>query len=428
MASGKQSMREILDRYRPDTSSYEQLREQLHSNPELSTIEENTASLIVSHLHSLEVYTIHSSIGGHGVVAVLRNGPGKNLLLRADMDALPIREETGLPFASTITQTDPADGKRKPVMHACGHDLHVASLLGAASFFASTQNVGIWAGTIILLFQPAEERATGAQAMLDDGLYKRIGVIPDLLLAQHVGPLRAGFVGIRSGPIMTASDSLKITLFGRGAHGSMPDQAVDPVLLAAHVVLRLQEIVSRELKPGVDFAIVTVGSLSAGDAENVISDRAELKLNIRTLEVNVREKVLKSVERIVRAECSASGSPKEPEFKEISRFPPTINDVEIVEKLRRSFGEAFDDFNGDCERWNASEDFSLLATQIGKPYAYWVVGCIDQATWDKSNGEGIPGNHSPLFTPVTQPTLTTSIDALCAGALAFMSVQVINDL
>ena len=422
MTVHKPSFRDILRRHRPNPAPYEKIREQLHSRPELSTLEEHTASIIANHLDSLNAFTINVGVGGHGVVAVLKNGPGETVLLRADIDALPIREQTSFPFASTVTQIDPADGVRKPVMHACGHDIHAASLLGAAEFFASTRCTGIWTGTLILLFQPAEERGTGAQAMLDDGLYTRLDIPePDVLLAQHVGRSRAGHVGIKSGAIFTASDSFKITLFGKGGHGAAPDTAIDPIVLAAHVILRLQEIVSRELKPGVEFAVVTIGSLHAGDVENVIPEHAELKVNVRTVDQDVREKVLKSMRRIVKAECDASGSTREPEFQQISRFPPTANNAELVGKLCESFGEALDDFDPNCARDNASEDFSLLAADIGKPYAYWLIGGIDPGLWDDSNGKDIAGNHSSFFAPVSQPTISTCIDALCIGALTFMA-------
>ena len=227
-------------------------------------------------------------------------------------------------------------------------------------------------------------------------------------------------MGIRPGAFFTASDSFKITLYGKGGHGSTPDVTVDPVVLASHVVLRLQEIVSRELKPGVEFAVVTVGSIHAGDAENVIPDRAELKVNIRTVDQGVRKKVLESVRRIVKAECTASRSPREADYDEISRFPPTINDSHIVKKLSESFSEVFDDFDPQQPLNSASEDFSLLATSIGKPYAYWVVGGIDPERWDKANGEGFAGNHSPFFAPDSKPTISHCIDALCVGALTFL--------
>ena len=242
----------------PNLSSYEVLYKKFHSHPELSLQERETASTVASHLESLEAgYELCTSIGGHGLVGVLRNGPGPTVLLRADMDGLPILELTGLPYASNVTMKDIADGVEKPVMHACGHDMHITCLLAAAEHLAHIKYA--WSGTLIVLFQPNEERAAGAQAMVDDGLYEKIP-IPDYVLGQHVLPLRAGRVGNRKGVIMGAADSFKVTVWGRGGHGSMPHRSVDPVVLAANVVLRLQGIVSREVNPS-EMAVVTVGSV-----------------------------------------------------------------------------------------------------------------------------------------------------------------------
>lgn len=289
---------------KPDLTSYEALYKHFHSHPELSLQERETASTIASHLESLRAgYELCTSIGGHGLVGVLKNGPGSTVLLRADMDGLPVLELTGLPYASKITMKDVADGIEKPVMHACGHDMHITCLLAAAEHLSRIKHA--WSGTLIVLFQPNEERAAGAQAMIDDGLYYDKIPTPDYVLGQHVLPLRAGRVGNRKGVIMGAADSFKITLFGRGGHGSMPHRSVDPVVLAANVVLRLQTIVSREIDPS-DMAVVTVGSVQAGSTENVIADHAILKVNIRTTSSETRDRVLAAMRRIVKAECEAS--------------------------------------------------------------------------------------------------------------------------
>ena len=246
-------------------------------------------------------------IGQTGVVGLLRNGEGPTVMLRADMDALPVREQTGLPYASTQTATD-STGKTVPVMHACGHDMHVTWLIGAATLLAQTRDT--WKGTLMPVFQPAEETGTGAQAMVDGGLLTRFPK-PDVVLGQHVMVGPAGSIGSRAGVITSAADSLQIRMFGRGAHGSMPQASVDPVVMAAATVLRLQTIVSRELAAS-DAAVVTVGSLQAGDKENVIPDEAVIKLNVRTFNEDVRTRVLAAITRIVNAEAAASGAPKTP--------------------------------------------------------------------------------------------------------------------
>ena len=409
----------------PDLEQYENLYKHFHSHPELSLQETQTASTIASHLESLGAgYELHTSIGGNGLAGVLRNGSGPTVLLRADIDALPVLEKTDLPYASKVTMKDVADGIEKPVMHACGHDMHITCLLAAAEELARTNIKSLWKGTLIVLFQPNEERAGGAQAMVNDGLYDKIPV-PDVVLGQHVMPLPAGRVGNRQGRIMGAADSFKVTLFGRGGHGSMPHRCIDPVVLAANVVLRLQNIVSREVDPA-DAAVVTVGSVQAGSAENVIEDKAVLKINTRTTSSATREKVLASVRRIIKAECEASNSPKEPNIEATSSFPLTINDEDIASRLASSFTECFGEaFEPDTDPTNGSEDVSILATSKGRPYNFWFFGGTDPDLWDRAQREGrtfedVPVNHSPFFAPVIQPTMTVGIRALCVGALTFL--------
>lgn len=267
---------------------------QLHRQPELSSQEHHTAQQIEAALSSFDVEV--QRIGGTGVVAIIRNGSGPTVLARADTDALPVTEQTGLEYASEI----------EGVMHACGHDMHVATLLGATEVLA--KNKKSWSGTYIGLFQPAEETGQGAQAMVDDGLADSIPT-PDVAFAQHVMPTEAGTIGTSPGPVLSAGDSLKITVYGRGAHGSMPHNSVDPVVLASSIVMRLQTIVSREIEPG-EFAVLTVGALNAGSKSNIIADRAELLVNLRTYDTTVREQLMAAIERIVHAECQASGSPR----------------------------------------------------------------------------------------------------------------------
>ncbi|KAJ5151439.1 uncharacterized protein N7482_010691 [Penicillium canariense] len=418
----QRSASDILRDASIDLTSYEDLYKQFHAHPELSLQEDWTSRTVAAHLAQLNAYEIHTRIGGYGLAGVLKNGEGKTILLRADMDALPVKELTGLPYASSVTMRD-ADGIEKPVMHACGHDMHMTCLLAAAETLAKMQDA--WSGTLIVLFQPNEERGAGAQAMVDDGLYSRIPV-PDYVFGQHVMRMRAGRIGSRPGTIMAAADSLKITVYGRGGHGSLPHQTVDPALLAAHIVVRLQGIVSREVDPS-DLAVVTVGSLQAGQTENIIADRAEIGLDFRTVKLVTREKIITAIQRIVEAECMASGSPRPPEFTPTRRFPPTDNDTQLAAQLAASFEQHFEDFDGDTPRTNVSEDFSTLATCRGLPSCFWLLGGIDPALWDRVHQndnqhptEEIPGNHSARFAPIIQPTMQAGVDALCLAVLTFL--------
>lgn len=414
------NLSDILKSASVDLAPYKDLYKYFHAHPELSLQEEATSQTVAAHLSQFNAYEIHTNIGGYGLACVLRNGDGKTVLLRADMDALPVKELTGLPYASTVRMRD-ADGVEKPVMHACGHDMHMTCLLAAAETLANMQHA--WSGTLIVLFQPNEERGGGAQAMVDDGLYSKIPV-PDYVFGQHVMRMRAGSVGCRPGTIMAAADSLKVTVYGRGGHGSLPHQTVDPALLAAHIVVRLQGIVSREIDPS-DLAVVTVGSLQAGQTENIIADRAEVGLDFRTVKLETRQKILSAVQRIVEAECMASGSPKPPVFTPTRRFPPTVNDEQVASQLAASFAQHFEDFDGDTPRTNVSEDFSTLGTCRGIPCCFWFLGGIDAELWDQavredSHTDEIPGNHSALFAPVIQPTMRAGVDALCLAALTFL--------
>lgn len=392
----------------------------LHEHPELSHQEFETARKVTERLRGFG-YDVHDGIGGTGVVGVLRNGSGPTVLLRADMDALPVEEATGLDYASTVRSTD-ARGDEVPVMHACGHDVHVAALLGAAQLLAEGSEH--WDGTVVALFQPAEETSDGARAMVDDGLAELIPGV-NVALAQHVLPAPAGRVGTAAGPLLSAADSMRVTVFGRGAHGSMPQAAVDPVVLAAMIVVRLQTIVSREVAPG-ESAVLTVGSIQAGSKSNVIPDRAVLQLNIRTYSEQTRTAVLDAIRRIVTAECRASNSPKEPEFELFDRFPLTDNDTAITARVSDAFTTFFGDRCQPLPQQTASEDFSEIPAALGAPYTYWGVGGIDPATYQKAADSGrvdqdIPVNHSPTFAPVVQPTLDTATQALVVAALAWLA-------
>jgi amidohydrolase len=306
-------------------------------------------------------------------------------------------------------------------MHACGHDMHVAWLVGAAAQFAVHRDS--WHGTLMVVFQPAEETAAGAQAMIDDGLFDRFAK-PDVILGQHVMPSSAGLIGSRSGVITSAADSLEIRLFGRGAHGSMPESSVDPVVMAAATVLRLQTIVSREVAPA-QSAVVTVGALQAGTKENVIPDEAVIKLNVRTFDESVRTHVLDAIKRIVDAEAQASGAPKPPEFTSLDHYQLVRNDAEATARVRSAFREHFGDARVvEIPPISASEDFGSFGSEWHVPAVFWTVGGTDPDTYRKATEAGrlseLPTNHNPHFAPVIHPTLETGVETLIIAACAWL--------
>lgn len=319
----------------PIDPSLVDLYKDLHRHPELGFQEQRTVGVVVERLESAG-FDVTTGVGRTGVVGILRNGDGPTIALRADMDALPVCEDTGLDYASTVTATD-ENGKTVPVAHACGHDLHTTCLLGAAAILAS--DTSGWSGTVVVIFQPAEELGAGAQAMVDDGLWDRFPK-PDVVLGQHVSPLPAGKIaGHPPGASYAGSDSLRVRLVGRGAHGSMPEASVDPpIVLAAATVMRLQTVISREI-PSTATAVLTVGSIHAGDAANVIPGEAEIQLNIRSYNETVRGKILDSVERIVRGEAAAAGAPEDPTITEIERFPVVTNDPDALGKTLSAFAD-----------------------------------------------------------------------------------------
>lgn len=382
----------------------------LHTHPELSMQEHATADFIAAELDDLGIENFRC--GGTGVVGVVRNGEGPVVAFRADTDGLPIAEDTGLEYASTATGTL-EDGTEVPVMHGCGHDTHVTSLLTAARELLG--RAGEWSGTLVLVFQPGEETAAGARAMVDDGLWDR-APRPEVVLGQHVMPSRAGSVTISHGTAMAMADALRVTLYGRQSHGSQPQSSIDPIVLGAHVIARLQTIVSRELDPRSP-AVITSGTFHAGLKENIIPDRAVLTLNIRSFEEDVREQVLAAVRRIIAAEAAASNAP-EPLVEEIYTFPRCYNDpgaaARVEAALRAELGE---DNVSVGEPVMGSEDFGHLADSIGVPAVYWMFG-----GFDPDAGEP-PVNHSPFFGPLMEPTLTTGTRAAVAGILAYLGTK-----
>lgn len=395
------------------------LYKDLHRHPELGFQEHRTSQIVAERLARGGVQ-VTSGVGRTGVVGVLENGPGPVALLRADMDALPVAEDTGLDYASTETGTE--DGKTVPVAHACGHDMHITCLLGAVEVLSAATST--WSGTLVVVFQPAEELGAGAQALVDDGLFERFPR-PDVVLGQHVAPLPAGTIAAHPGPAYAASDSLRVHLVGRGAHGSRPESSVDPIVMAADTVLRLQTIVSREI-PSTATAVVTVGSLHAGDAANVIPGTAELQLNIRSYDEHVRETILDRVERIVRGEAATAGAPQEPTITPIERFPVVVNDPAALQKTF----DAFRDWLGadhviDPGAGSGSEDVGILATSAGAPLSYWLLGGADPSlftTGDMTDPalQRVPSNHSPNYAPVLEPTLTLGVTALATATRTWL--------
>lgn len=397
----------------------EALYKDVHSHPELSLQETRTAALAAKRLRTAG-YEVATGIGKTGVVGVLRNGSGPTVMLRADMDALPVQEATGLEYASKVTAVD-RTGATVPVMHACGHDMHVTWLIGAATIMAQARDS--WRGTLVALFQPAEETGEGAQAMVNDHLFSHFPK-PDVILGQHVMSMPAGVLACRSGVITSAGDSFEIRMFGRGAHGSMPEASIDPVVMAASTVLRLQTIVSREIAAA-ESAVLTIGALQAGTKENVIPDEAVLKINVRTYDEGVRKRVLAAIERIVKAEAAASGAPREPEIKPLDRYAAVRNDPNAEQRVVSAFTEHFPGRVRETLPTSASEDFGCFGTAWHVPSVFWFVGGIDQALFDRAQRSGhlgeIPTNHNPRFAPVIHPTLETGVEALIVASRAWLA-------
>lgn len=394
----------------------------LHAHPELSFQETRTAAAVAQHLRRLG-FQVTEDIGGTGVVGVLECGDGPCVLLRADMDGLPVEESTGLAYASRERAVD-RRGEDVPVMHACGHDVHVTCLLGACARLSADRDQ--LSGRVLAVFQPAEELGAGARAMVDDGLFDRFGR-PDVVLGQHVAPLPAGVIGIHAGLAMANSDSLTVTLVGRGGHGSQPQATVDPIVLAAATVMRLQTIVSRETA-ATEAAVVTVGMIHAGTNNNIIPETAELRLIVRTTDGAVRDRTLAAIRRIVAAEAAASGADA-PVVDHTDFFPALLNDDAAVDTVRRAFeGRLGDCTVVDIGTMTGSEDVGVFAEEAGAPCAFWFLGGADP---DLFRGaltlteildvvRGLPVNHSANYAPTTDPTLEVGVQALVTAARAWL--------
>lgn len=376
---------------------------ELHAHPELSGAEARTAERFAARLEG-DGATVTRGVGGHGVVGVLRNGTGPTLMLRAELDALPIGERTGLAYASTVPGT----------MHACGHDLHLASAAGAFALLARSADT--WNGTLLVVGQPAEETLEGAAALLADGLYERFGT-PDVALAQHTAPLPAGSLAHGRGPMMAASAALHVVIHGYGGHAGTPQLTVDPVVTAAATVMRLQTVVSRETAPS-DQVVLTVGSLRAGRLGNVIPDDAELSVTVRAATDQALERAVAAAERIVRAECAASGCLRDPDVTLVSRSPALLPDPAATATVRaaheREFGpHRVTDWPGSM----ATEDFPRFAVD-GVRTAYWMVGTVSPSQWRaaRSAGRPVPPNHSAEFAPDVRTALPAGIAAMATAA------------
>jgi amidohydrolase len=380
----------------------------LHQHPELSSHETETAAKLAKKLRNLG-YEVTEHVGETGLVALLKNGSGPTVMLRTELDALPVEEKTGLPYASTIHAKDDA-GHEVAVMHACGHDVHMASLVGTAKIMAQSKDT--WHGTLMLVGQPAEETISGAKRMLADGFMKRFPKA-DAAIALHVyNSLPAGKVGVISGVYDTNADSIRITLYGKGGHGSAPHTTIDPVVMAARTILALQTIASREVKPG-EMAVVTVGYVQAGTKNNIIPDQAELGLTVRTFKADVRKQILAAITRITKAEAQASGATREPSITHDESTDSVYNDPALTQRLRGVLEATLGKDNVETEEpFTGSEDFSYFTAQ-GIPGFYMSLGGAEPQRLQqaKASGESLPSNHSSLFAPDVEPALRTAMSS-----------------
>ncbi len=381
----------------------------LHAHPELSMAEHRTAAFISEKVTDLGF--VVTPCTDTGLVAVMANGEGPVVAFRADIDALPLPEETGLGYASRTRGILP-DGTDVPVMHACGHDTHITCAIGAATLLA--RHLTAWSGTVIFIFQPAEETAAGAQAMLDDDVWGKAlpaGRTPDVVYSQHVWPGRSGTIDITPGPAMAMADAWKVTVHGRGGHGSRPEATIDPVVLAAHMIVRIQSIVSREIAAQ-SATVVTVATMSAGLKENIISGTAEFTLNVRNLDTGIRDQVLAALRRVIMAEAQASAAP-EPTIEELYTFPLLVNDEALTAEAVEVLGDVLgSDKVSQIPPSMGSEDFGHLPHAIGVPGVYWFFGGLPDDVID--GDDPVPSIHSSLFAPVIEPTLSTGVQAAYA--------------
>lgn len=411
-------IKELVDNHGVKLDWQKDVYQYLHANPELSGFEVNTARTIAERLRGFDC-ELHTGIGGHGIVALFRNGDGPVVLFRADFDALPVKETTDAVYASTRTRIR-ENGVETPIMHACGHDMHTTALLGACAVMDAHRDE--WSGTFIALFQPAEEISVGATAMVNDGLMDLIPT-PDVCFGQHVIAGPAGRILSRPGAALAACDTITITLYGKSAHGSMPHNSIDPTYLAAMIVVRLQGIVGREINPN-DFAVITVGSLISGHTNNTVPGEATLVLNCRFYDDDVKRKTYQAIKRIVHAECQASGCERAPEFRYSNHGELTENDPVVYSHVRYTFDEVFGEESVDAQRWTASEDFSNIPRAFGAPYFFWLVGVTPREQWEAALAEDrledIPVNHAGDFLPDYEPSVRATTSAALSAVLTYL--------
>ncbi len=392
----------------------ETLYRDLHAHPELSSQETRTAALLAAKMRALG-FTVTEKVGGTGVVAIYRNGEGPTVMLRTEMDALPVEEKSGLPYASRAQGE--RDGKTSFIAHSCGHDIHMASWLGTAEALIALKQQ--WHGTLMFVAQPAEETLKGARAMIADGLFKRFPK-PDYAFAIHVWPAEAGTVLLKDGPITSNSDAMQIVFKGRGGHGSMPNATIDPVVMGGHFISDIQTVISREKDPNA-FGVITVGSLQSGAAGNIIPDDAVLKLTLRSYAPEVRALLLDGVARTANAVASMARAPA-PSVEHLYGSPAVVNDHALVARagamLQAAGGDTIEQKPALAPGWTASEDFSAYG-EAGVPSIFYMVGAYDAKTIAayKAKGEPLPTNHSPYFAPDPKITIPTAIRTLSLSAL-----------
>lgn len=406
----------IVQRFSPDLAPIENVYKAIHQYPELSCRENRTASTIASQLREMGLH-VHEKIGGHGVVGVFENGLGKIVMLRAELDALPIKEQTELPYASK-EHMDDMWGHRQPVMHACGHDMHMACLLAAAKLLVDAKSE--WSGTLIVLFQPNEEHTGGAQAMVDDRLYDKIPM-PDVVMAQHLMQIPSGSVSIKPGHVLVSADTMRIRVFSSEGHPMNPQVAVDVGVLTSNIVVRIQDLVDEVSKTG--YTSIEVQEMHFGGPGLDWVEHADMVLDVKAYEPKLREQLLEGIRDIVDTQAVSIGSSRKPEISSSIRAPVTRNDNLVSQRVR----EAFVDFFGSQKVLedvpsHPCEDFSILATAIDAPYLFWFLGRADSKDLERAREKGklldlIPIEHSPFNAPLVQPTLETGMHALSIAAL-----------
>ena len=394
-----------------------------HRNPELSTVEHETARRMALEL-SLAGFDVTEGVGGTGVVAMMENGPGPLVMMRADMDGLPVEEKSGLENASRAQQKDPITGNMVYTMHACGHDVHITSLVGTARQMAARKDE--WKGTLMLVVQPAEERVLGAQAMRDDDIWGRFGT-PDYALAFHVSSSDvAGIINVTEGSPYAGADTVDIIIHGVGAHGASPHRGKDPIVLGSQIVLALQTLVARELSPR-DPGVVTVGSFHSGTKHNIISDRAHLQLTVRNTSAETREILLSGIRRIAENMGRVAGLPED-KLPEVivsnESVPPTINDAALARRLKQAWSEAMgsDAVVDIPTKGMGAEDFPFFTVNPDITSVYWAIGGTPQADFDTeaAGGPPVPSHHSPLFKISPEPAVTAGVESTVVALLELM--------